>query len=418
MKAKVITIGDEILIGQIVDSNAAFIGQQLTAIGVDVVQIETVGDDFEAIVKAMGEVPEGCELILLTGGLGPTKDDLTKRCFCSYFKDQLEVDAPSLKHIKALFTSDKEPVLQMILDQALLPSRAIALTNRWGTAPGMWREKDGVVYVALPGVPYEMKGLLIEEVLPRLKQRFKHTYILQKTLLTYGMGESRIAQLIQEWEADLPVNIKLAYLPQPGMVRLRVMARGEDYDDLKRALADRLSALEMLLGSIFKGYEGERNLQQEIADQLVKWGLSLATAESCTGGKIAALFTEIPGASTYFKGALVPYQTAMKTRVLNVPKAVIDRHSVVSSAVAEAMAKGAQKLFQADLAVATTGNAGPTKGDSAAPVGTVFIAVAFKQKIVVKEYHLGSPREKVVKRAINQALMVLHDVLLQMQDQQ
>lgn len=416
MKAKVITIGDEILIGQIVDSNAAYIGQKLTAIGVDVVQIETVGDDFEAIVNAMREVPKDCELVLLTGGLGPTKDDLTKRCFCFYFDDQLEMDTEILEYIKTVFLSDKEPILQRVLDQALLPSGAIALKNRWGTAPGMWREKEGVVYVALPGVPYEMKGLLVKEVLPRLKQRLGDAYILQRTLLTYGIPESRIAQRIEEWEDSLPTNMKLAYLPQPGMVRLRIMARGENRAVLERALADRLKALEVVLGPIFKGYEKESNLQEEIADRLVKLQLSLATAESCTGGKIATLFTEIPGASAYFRGALVPYQTAVKTSVLKVPEALITNYSVVSREVAKAMARGAQKLFQADLAVATTGNAGPTKGDSEAEIGTVFIAIAFQQKVVVKEYHWGRPREKVVRKAVNQALVLLNDLLLQVPD--
>ncbi len=412
MKAIVITIGDELLIGQVIDSNAAFIGRQLTQIGVDVVQIKTIPDADHEILKALKEASEGFDLVVVTGGLGPTHDDLTKRCFCTYFEDELIENKSVLDHIKELFTSIEEPLLPVHLDQALVPGRARILNNKYGTAPGMWIENEGVVYVALPGVPYEMKPILTDELIPKLKDRFDRPYILQKTILCYGAGESRIAKKIETWEADLPSSMKLAYLPQPGKVRLRVMIRGANRKKIAEVLHDRLRGLEKMLGDFFGGYEGEHNIEEDIADRLTQHKLTLATAESCTGGKIAALFTGIPGASVYYRGGLVPYQTAMKTRILGVSKAVIREFSVVSREVAEAMALQAQKLFQVDVAVATTGNAGPTKGDSDAAVGTVFIAIALKNKMEVREYHLGKLREKVVEKAVYEALVMLHRMLL------
>lgn len=412
MKASVITIGDELLIGQIIDTNAAFIGQELTRIGVDVMQIKTISDDDDEILKALQEASKGFDLVLITGGLGPTKDDLTKRCFCTYFKDKLEENKEVLAHIEELFSHLKEPLLPVHREQAWVPSRAEILKNDYGTAPGMWMEKEGVVFVSLPGVPYEMKNILKREMIPRLSKRFKRPYILQKTVLCYGAGESRIAQRIGAWEDALPSCMKLAYLPQPGKVRLRVMIRGNNQQKIAAELNGHLMKLENILGEFYGGYEGEHNLQAEIADQLTQKQLTLATAESCTGGNIAALFTGIPGASSYYRGGLVPYQTAMKTRILGVSEPLIRKFSVVSAEVAEAMARRAQEVFQADVAVATTGNAGPTKGDSDAEVGTVFIAVACRKKTEVREYHLGKLREKVVGKAVNEALVLLHQVIL------
>ena len=411
MNAELITIGDEILIGQILDSNAAFMGQQLTAIGIDVVQIKTIRDDEAEIIKALNDVTTDIDVVLITGGLGPTKDDVTKHCFCRFFEDELVENKTVLQNIKTMFARLDTPVLPANLSQAMVPSKARVLHNAFGTAPGMWMERQGTIFVAMPGVPYEMKNIVKEEVIPRLIKRFDRPFILQKTLLTYGVGESRIAKRIEDWENDLPSNMSLAYLPQPGKVRLRVMIRGHEKSLIEQALSERLKGLEALLKDSFVGYEGQHNLQEDIADKLKAGKLTIATAESCTGGKIAAVFTEIPGASTYFKGGLVPYQTQIKSSVLNVPADLIDKYSVVSAEVAQAMAKQAQNLFQSDIAIATTGNAGPTKGDSDADVGTVFIAIAYKSRVFCKEFHLGKSRDKVVERAINEALMMLAQVL-------
>lgn len=413
MKAEIITIGDEILIGQILDSNASFMGEKLTSIGIDVAHIHSVGDEPEGILNALEDAQGRCDLVLISGGLGPTKDDITKRCFCAYFRDELKQDRASLAHIKSLFQHLDEPLLPAILSQAMIPSRAIILKNKFGTAPGMWMEKNNMIYIAMPGVPYEMKAILNDEVLPRLVARFDRPFILQKTMLTYGMGESRIAEKIVDWEDNLPKNMKLAYLPQPGKVRLRVTIRGKNLDEIEQTLTNQLIALEKILGESFGGYEDQHDLQDKIAERLVQSGLSMATSESCTGGKIAALFTEIPGASKYFKGGLIPYETAMKTKILGVSEKIIDKYSVVSKEVAREMAIQTQRLFQSDIGLSTTGNAGPTKGDSTAEIGTVFIAVAIKEEVVVREYHLGRLREKVVNKAINEALVLLNHTLLE-----
>ncbi len=409
MNAEIITIGDEILIGQVVDTNSAFIGKELTKIGIEVNQIKSIKDEPAHIAAALKEAATRADLVLITGGLGPTRDDKTKAVFCNYFKDYLVVNQSALANVKRLFARIKEPVLPVNLDQAKVPSQAVVLPNKYGTAPGMWFEKDGVVYVSMPGVPYEMKALMTDEVIPQLMQKFNRPYILQKTVLTYGMGESRLAEKIKNWEDRLPSYMSLAYLPAPGRVRLRLTARGNEQAVLQKALDEHLQALELLIGNLIGGYEGESSLQEEIAQQLTYQRQTLATVESCTGGKIAAMFTEIPGASAYFKGSLVPYSSRVKEEVLGVSEDLIKEHSVVSELVVKAMATRAQQLFKVDYVVATTGNAGPTKGDSDAEIGTVFVAIATPQKVITQEFHLGKLREKVVNKAIYRALMMLKE---------
>jgi len=409
MNAELITIGDEILIGQIVDSNSAFMGKELTKIGIEVRQIKTIGDDRSAILHALETAKSHADLVIFTGGLGPTKDDITKKTLTDFLDDHLVENQLALANVKRLFAQIGEPVLPVNLDQAKIPSRATALQNVYGTAPGMWVEKYRTVFVFLPGVPYEMKALMQREVLPRLRQKFNRPFILHKTVLTYGMGESRVAQKLEAWENALPQNMKLAYLPRPGRVRLRLTARGGDREKLKNALNGELKKLHDLIGDNIHGYEGEGSLEEEIAALLTRKEKTLATVESCTGGMIANRLTQIPGASAYFKGSLVPYATALKTDILGVPREKITTYSVVSAEVAEAMAVQGQKMFKTDLVLATTGNAGPTKGNSDAEVGTVFIALADGKNVETREFHLGKSREKVTGKAVYRALKLLLD---------
>lgn len=411
MNADIISIGDELLIGQIVDSNAAFIGRELTKVGVEVNQIKTVKDDQNQILEALESASKKADLILITGGLGPTKDDVTKTVFCAFLNDKLEVDEPTLEHIKSLFKRIDEPLLQSNIDQAKVPSKATVLKNKLGTAPGLLFEKEGVVFIALPGVPFEMKAILTDEVLPYLVKKYKLPFILQETVLTYGMGESRLADKLADWEETLPKHISLAYLPSPGRVRLRLTVRGQNKEQLQRDLQQQLEELRGLIGSLIGGYEGQSSLEKELADVLKAEGKTLATAESCTGGKITNLFTEMPGASQYFKGALVPYDTSIKVHVLGVPQKTIDKHSVVSAEVAINMAQRAKTLFASDYALATTGNAGPAKGDSDAEIGTVYIALASNDGVEVRVFHLGHSRERVVGKSIYNALLMLKEKL-------
>lgn len=409
MQAEIITIGDEILIGQIVDTNSAFIGKALNAIGVSVYQITSIQDEREHILKALTEAEANADIIIVTGGLGPTKDDITKYTIAEYFHDTLVRDEAVLKNIEWLWeTYIKKPLQQVNKDQALIPSKAKALMNTVGSAPGMWIEKDEKVFVSMPGVPFEMKKLMEDQVIPRLKKKYKRPFILHKTLLTYGMGESVLAEKISDWEDALPDFIKLAYLPNLGKVRLRLSAKGFDEEEIKREVASQIENVLPLIEDVFVGYEEEgASMEAVIATELSKRKQTLATAESCTGGKLAEIFTAKPGASAFFNGGLVVYATQSKIDVLGVSESLIENHSVVSAEVVEEMAKNVRMMYKSDFGVATTGNAGPEKGDSDVEVGTVFIAIATKRKVVSYKLELGNHRVKVVNKAVNKVLEAL-----------
>lgn len=414
MKAEIITIGDEILIGQIVDSNSAFLGKQLNKIGIEVYQITSVQDEEEQIINALKDASKRVDLIITTGGLGPTKDDLTKKTLCTYFKDELILNKQVLEHIEDIFTKYvSTPILPANKTQAYLPSKSTALFNRYGTAPGMWIEKNQVVYISLPGVPYEMKSLMRDEVIPRLKQRFQTPYIIHKTVVTYGLGESAIADIIEDWEEALPKHIKLAYLPNFGRVRLRLSTRGNHEDQLYEELNQQIDKLHQYIGHIIKGFEDELSLEENIAQLLTQKQLSISTAESCTGGKIASKLSDIPGASAFLKGGLISYATSAKADALGIASEVIDKHSVVSAEITVEMAKKSLAMFHSDLAIATTGNAGPTKGDSKAEIGTVYIALADKQGVNVQKYSFGNQRERVTYKAVNKSLELIYDWIIQ-----
>lgn len=408
MRAEIITIGDEILIGQVVDTNSAFLAAELNKLGVSVYQITSVQDDRAHILKALAEAETRVDLILMTGGLGPTKDDITKRTLCEYLGDTLVEDPAVLAQVEHLFkTYLQRPVTGINRQQALVPSRATVLPNGHGTAPGMWMQGKRAALVSLPGVPFEMKELFRQQVAPKITATFKLPALLHTTLITYGLGESAIAERLEAWEDALPPHMKFAYLPNLGKVRLRLSARGENPDVVRSELDSRLHSLKALIGDILYGEEDGAPLEEGLRAQFTAKGATLATAESVTGGSIASLLCSVPGASAYFKGSVVCYATEVKEKVLGVPRALIDAHSVVSAEVAMAMAAGARTLMEADFALAATGNAGPAKGDSDAPVGTVYLAVAGPGGTEAFPFTMGGHRERVVQKSVNKALELL-----------
>ncbi|MFI8602962.1 competence/damage-inducible protein A [Cellulophaga baltica] len=409
MNAEIITIGDEILIGQIVDTNSAFIGKELNKIGVSVYQITSIQDEKSHILQALKDAESRVDIVIITGGLGPTKDDITKHTLCEYFDDSLVQNEMVLDHVKELFKKyiSTSPLLQVNIDQALVPSKATILHNANGTAPGMWMTKNDTVFVSLPGVPFEMKYLITNEVVPKIQKEFNRPFILHKTIITYGIGESALADRISEWEEGLPSFIKLAYLPSLGMVRLRLSAKGAVQEEVEAVMALETKKLYRLIDDVIYGEEDEETIEAVIAKLLTSKKMTLSMAESFTGGTISEHLTAIPGASAYFKGCLVSYATEVKISVLNVPKEVIEMHSVVSAQVAEAMAINVRKLLKSDFSIATTGNAGPTKGDSNEEVGSVFIAVATPKGVYSEKFMMGSQRERVVQKSVNKALEML-----------
>jgi len=408
MKAELITIGDEILIGQIVNTNAVFMAKALNKIGIEVVQITSIADDSEAIKKTLDASKERAQLAIITGGLGPTKDDLTKHTLCDYFDDKLLVNQEILAHIETIFKKYvTTPIQEENRKQALLPSQARIFKNAHGTASGMWFEKENWVVISLPGVPFEMKALMTNKIIPALKEHFERPYIVHKTIITYGLGESAIASKIEAWEDALPPSIKLAYLPSLGKVRLRLSGKGDQEAELHQHIETEIAKLYPLIGDIIVGVEGENSLEEQLQERFLALGQTLAVAESCSGGHIAQRLTAIPGASGYFKGGIVAYQTQVKQDLLQVSPALIAQHSVVSEPVAKAMAEGVRANFNTTFALATTGNAGPTKGDSLAEVGTVCIALATPNGTQTYRFSMGNHRERVVQKTVNKALELL-----------
>jgi len=413
MKAAIITIGDEILIGQIVDTNSAFIAKSLDRIGVEVAEMLSISDDKKHILDTFSQLQNRVDVVIVTGGLGPTKDDVTKKTFCEYFNDELVVDQKVLAHVTELIEGFyKRPISQLNKDQALVPSTCTVLHNKVGTAPGMWMKKENTVFISLPGVPYEMKYLVEEEIIPKIVREYKRPYIIHKTILTYGQGESLVAERIEQWENNLPEFIKLAYLPNPGRVRLRLTARGTNKEELEEAIESNVKSLDAIIHDIIVGYEENETIETVIGKLLSKQNKTISTAESCTGGRIASLLSAIPGSSSYFKGSVVSYATEAKVNVLGIPQNLIDEFSVVSAEVASAMALSVKDLLKTDYALATTGNAGPSKGDSDAEIGTVFIALATPEGVIVEEFNFGQPREKVIDRASVKSLEILQKEIL------
>jgi nicotinamide-nucleotide amidase len=413
MKATIVTIGDEILIGQIVDTNSGYIAKALDKIGIQTHEMLSISDDKPHILDTFAKLQNQVDLVIITGGLGPTKDDITKKTFCDYFEDVLVEDQAVLAHVTEIIENFyKRPINQLNKEQALVPSKCEVLFNKMGTAPGMWMKKEHTVFVSLPGVPYEMKYLVDHEIVPKLVKEYQRPYIVHQTILTYGQGESMVAERIETWENNLPHFIKLAYLPAPGKVRLRLTARGENKAVLEKAVQENVASLSEIIGDIIVGFDEGETIEVVVGRLLAAQGKTLATAESCTGGKIAQMITSVAGASTYFKGSVVSYSNSAKTTVLGIEDDFIQKHEVVSAEVAVAMATKVKQLLQTDYAIATTGNAGPTSEPGKAEVGVVFIALATPETVLVSEFNFGQPREKFIDRAVNKALEMLQQAIL------
>jgi len=413
MKAEIITIGDEILIGQIVDTNSQWIGIELNKIGVSVYQISSIQDDKQHILNALKEAQERVDIVIITGGLGPTKDDITKKTIAEFFDDAEIVEYPEvLEHIKGLFRKINHPFKEVQRFQAQLPSKATLLMNNFGTAPGMWFYENNTVFVSLPGVPYEMKGLITNEVLPRIQKQFKLPFIIHKTIMTYGQGESTIAERIEDFENNLPSYIKLAYLPSFGKVRLRLSAKGENKEILEKELNEKVAAIYQLIPEIITGLDDDRSLEKRVGELLQKNSSTICTAESITGGKIATTIVSIEGSSAYYKGSFVTYSSETKTSLLGVLPETIQKNSVISKEVALEMAKGAKERLQTNYAIAVTGNAGPTTDHNDKSVGLVYIAFVSDEKEFVEEFNFGQPREKVINKTVSKALEIVYRELI------
>ncbi len=404
MTAEIINIGDEILIGQINNTNAQWLAQQLQKLGIETTKMTVVSDRPEAIKTALKNTD--ADIVIVTGGLGPTLDDLTKQTISEFFDDQLVFHPEIENHIKKMFAKMNYPYTDNNKGQAYLPAKAQILWNRYGTAPGMWIEKDQRVYVFLPGVPFEMKQIFTEEVLPKIKKMFDLPYLYHKTVTVFGIGESLLADRIKDWEKALPKNIKLAYLPHPGRIRLRLSSKGADINKLKQDIDIQIQKLKTYIPDLSISEQVE-DLALAVHRQLTEKQKTIAFAESCTGGLLVSNLAQIPGASKFLLGAIVAYNTKIKIDVLKVDQKLIEKYSVVDETVAKAMAEHVRQMMHADFAIATTGNAGPTKGDSDAEVGTCIIAIADKNRTEAYRFQFGQPREKAVKRAVSKAYELL-----------
>lgn len=411
MKAEIITIGDEILIGQIVDTNSAWIAEQFNRNGIEIYQITSVHDDKEHIQEALKKAEEKVDLVLLTGGLGPTKDDITKNVLCKYFNTQLVFHEPTFEHIKKRFKNRNIDLNKLNRDQALVPENCTVIPNSVGTAPGMWFEKNDTIFVSVPGVPFEMKNLVEKEILPRLEKNGKTKAIYHKTVLTQGLPESMLAQKIENWEDALPENVKLAYLPNPMAVRLRLSAIGNNKDLLKKQVETEIDKLQKIIPENIFGYDTE-TLAGVIGNLLKKRGKTLAVAESCTGGFISHLITSVAGSSVYFNGAVTAYSNQIKEKILGVNSETLIENGAVSEAVAREMVVGVKTAMNADFAIATTGIAGPDGGTDEKPVGTIWIAVADENDVVAEKYTFGDNRERNIIRSSQTALQMLRLLIL------
>ncbi|MCC8171372.1 MAG: competence/damage-inducible protein A [Parabacteroides sp.] len=411
MEVEIITIGDELLIGQVVDTNSAWMGQALGDEGFHVTRKVTVGDVEADMLSAFGEAMERSRIVLVTGGIGPTKDDITKKTLCRFFDTELRFSEEVLANIEEMFRTTGKEMNLLTRNQAYVPAKCTVIQNRAGTAPVTWFEKDGKVLVSLPGVPYEMKWAMETEIIPRLKQKFRQDmYISHQTFWVSGYTESGLAMRLEKFEEELPPFITLAYLPTPGLIRLRLSAYYPDKETEDAAMAEQSEKLRTLLGGNILAEE-DKPVEILIGEMLRKKKLTLGTAESCTGGKIAALITSVAGSSGYFVGGIVSYSNNVKHQVLDVSNLSLDTYGAVSRQVVEEMAAGAMKTLNCDCAVATSGVAGPGGGTPDKPVGTVWIAVAWKDTVKSQLFRFGKNREQNITRAANMALLMLNDLL-------
>lgn len=410
VKVEIITIGDEILIGQIVDTNSAWMSSELDKAGFEVGEIISIHDDAVQIRETLQLAMNRADVVLITGGIGPTKDDITKQTLCDFFETNLVFDQSVYENIERLFAHRKNVINELTKAQAMVPQSAIVIQNKVGTAPITWFEKEGKVVVSMPGVPYEMKSAMSSEIVPRLQKQFETPVILHKHLLVSGYPESALAIEIADWENALPENLHLAYLPDYGVIRLRLSGVDEDVLALDFLMNQQVDLLKGILGTAVVVDE-DISVSQWLGEALKMNNYTVSTAESCTGGNIAHLITMIPGSSTYFKGSVVSYANEIKISVLGVSSEDIEGHGVVSQSVVEQMARGVQKLMKTDVAIATSGIMGPDGGSEAKPVGTVWIAVCVGRRMLSREFRFKYQREQNIERASQAALLLVRELL-------
>lgn len=409
--ASIITVGDELLIGQVIDTNSAFIAEQLNSIGISVKRRVAVGDVWNDIWGALDEESKHASIILITGGLGPTADDITKPLLCKYFGGKLVVDPSALENVERIFKTLNRPMIERNRRQAEVPNVCTVIPNQRGTAPGMWFLKNGVIFISMPGVPHEMKGMIKEEVLPRLQQIKKMPFIIHKTLLTVGVGEAFLADLIQPLEEALPVHIKLAYLPNYGMVRLRLSAIGVHKETVEKEMADEFEKLQILVKDYLVTNEDEP-MEKVVGNLLLQRNETMSTAESCTGGYIAHLITSIAGSSAYFNGSIISYSYNAKETILGVDHALLQAEGAVSEQVVTQMVKGALQQLKTTYAIAVSGIMGPDGGTEDKPVGTVWIAVGNTYEVIAQKFHFRFDRRRNTELTAVNALNMLRKFII------
>ncbi|OJZ00021.1 MAG: damage-inducible protein CinA [Sphingobacteriales bacterium 40-81] len=412
MYASIITIGDELLIGQVVDTNSAWIAQELNKAGIWLRRRISVGDSKEEIVNALNTEMKDAAIVLITGGLGPTADDITKPVLAEYFGGKLVVDKGALENVQQIFARLNRPMIERNMKQAEVPDVCTVIPNKRGTAPGMWFEKDGNIIVSMPGVPHEMKGMMTDYVIPRLQQYFTFPFIDHRTLLTAGIGESFIAEKIQDWENTLPSNFKLAYLPNYGMVRLRITGSDSNNEKLQQQLNASFNALKTYVKE-WLVVDEDIPLAKVIGKLLNEKKATVSTAESCTGGYIAHLITSFAGSSDYFKGSVVSYANEVKENVLHVKQEILLTDGAVSEATVRQMITGVMAAMHTDYAVATSGIMGPGGGTPDKPVGTVWIAAGSRNRIIAEKFHFRYDRERNIEMAAIYALNMLRKCILE-----
>jgi len=411
MKAAIITIGDELLIGQTIDTNSAWMGAELSKSGFDVYRITSIHDRREDIIYALNEAAGKIDVVLITGGLGPTSDDITKQTLCEFFNTHLVINQEVLKMIEEMMSHRNYPMNENNRRQAEVPESCRVLKNASGTAPGMWFEKDGTIYISMPGVPHEMKYLMNEYVLPELNKRFTSQIIIHRNIMTYGSFEAKLAEILTTFEAGLPENIKLAYLPASGVIKLRLTGTGSDNNSLTYLISEQVKKLYEIIPELIYG-ENEESLEMVIGKYLKLNNKTVSTVESCTGGEIAHMLTSVPGSSAYYKGSVVAYANSVKTQLLGVQEFIIDRYGAVSEQAIKEMAIGARSLFKTDYAVATSGIAGPDGGTNLKPVGTIWIAIASEKGIVSEKRVFGNDRITNITRFSLAALNLLRKQII------
>jgi nicotinamide-nucleotide amidase len=389
--AELLTIGDEILYGQIVDTNAQWMSAELSKVGIRVVRKTSVGDHEDQILTALQEAERRADIILITGGLGPTSDDLTKPCLAKYFNCELKIHDEALAEVTEFFVSRGRELTETNRQQAALPNCCTKITNPIGTAPGMWFEKNGKIFMSMPGVPHEMKRMMTERVIPRLQKTFTLPVIVHQIIRTVGVGESMLADRIAPWEKSLPEHIKLAYLPGLGDVKLRLTGFGSSEEKLKNEIDEQVKKLKPVAGSCIYGY-GDQTLEEAIGQLLRSRKLTLSIAESCTGGYVSHLITSVPGASDYFLGSMIPYAYEIKMRQLGVKPEILEKYGAVSEPTIIEMANIVRAKFNTDIGVATSGIAGPGGATPDKPVGTVWIAYSDKHQTVTRKLQLSKDR--------------------------